>query len=78
MIEETAVVVAVHGDLAEVETERRTACGDCEAKTGCGSALFARMFGKRRVRLQVLNRIQAVPGERVVLGFQVKPTKRVF
>ncbi len=76
MIEQTALVLAVDGELAEVETQRLSACGDCSAKSGCGSALFANLFGKRRSRLQVLNRIQARPGERVVIGLRERPFLR--
>ena len=76
MIEQTALVLAVDGELAEVEIQRLSACGDCSAKSGCGSALFAGMFGKRRSRLRVLNRIQARPGERVVIGLRERPFLR--
>ncbi len=76
MIEQTALVLAVDGELAEVEAQRLSACGDCTAKSGCGSALFAGLFGKRRSRLRVLNRIQARPGERVVIGLRERPFLR--
>ena len=71
MIEERARVVSVSGDgeMAEVETQRVTACGTCSSKVGCGSALLAGLFGKRRSRLQALNRIRARPGDGVVIGF---------
>jgi sigma-E factor negative regulatory protein RseC len=70
MIEERARVVAVEGHLAEVETQRTTACGACSAKGGCGSALLASLFGSRPSRIRVLNRIQAQAGERVIIGLQ--------
>jgi sigma-E factor negative regulatory protein RseC len=70
MIEETVQVVAIHGELAEVQTQRRAACGSCEAKAGCGSSLLASVFGNRRTRITVLNPIQARPGDRVVIGLQ--------
>lgn len=76
MIEENALVVAVDGDFAEVETQRRTACGDCSAKSGCGSGVFSSVFGKRRTRIRVLNRIQARPGEQVVIGLNEAPFLR--
>lgn len=76
MIEQTALVVAVEGELAEVEIQRLSACGDCSARSGCGSALLAGLFGKRRSRLRVLNRIQARPGERVVIGLRERPFLR--
>jgi sigma-E factor negative regulatory protein RseC len=68
VIEQDAVVVSSTGKLAEVETQRRSACGSCAAKTGCGSALLAGFFGRRASRFRVLNPIQAQPGERVVIG----------
>ena len=68
MIEETATVVAVHGDYAEVETERRSSCGGCEARHGCGTSLLAKVFGAKRSRMQAMNAVAAQPGERVVIG----------
>ena len=68
MIEETATVVSCEGDLAEVKTERPTACGSCTARQGCGTALLARVLGNREPILRVANPIHAQPGERVVIG----------
>ena len=76
MIEESARVVSVDGDLAEVETQRRNACGGCDAKAGCGSALLANVFGNRRSRIRVLNPIQARPGDQVVIGLDEGPFLR--
>jgi sigma-E factor negative regulatory protein RseC len=76
MIEENALIISLHGDLAEVEIQRSTACGDCSAKNGCGSAVFSSLFGKRRTRTRVLNRIQARPGEQVVIGLHEAPFLR--
>ena len=76
MIEQSALVVTVEGELAEVETQRQTACGDCSAKSGCGTSLLAEVFGKRRSRLWVSNPIQAQPGERVVIGLHESPFLR--
>ena len=76
MIEENALLVSVHGDLAEVEIQRSAACGECSAKNGCGSTVFSSLFGKRRTRIQVLNRIQARPGEKVVIGLHEAPFLR--
>ncbi len=70
MIEEEAVIVSVDGEFAEVQVQRRTACGSCSAKAGCGNALFSSLFGNKRSGLQVLNRIQARPGDRVVIGLR--------
>ena len=76
MIEETAVVVAVDGDAAEVETRRRDACGSCDARAGCGSALLAGVFGNRPSRIRVLNRVHAQPGDRVIIGLREGPFLR--
>ncbi len=76
MIEETARIVSVDGDLAEVETQRRNACGSCDAKTGCGTSLLASVYGRRRCLIKVLNPIQARPGEQVVIGLNEGPFLR--
>jgi sigma-E factor negative regulatory protein RseC len=68
VIEETGLVVAVDGELAEVETQRTSACGGCAAKGGCGTSVLAQVFGARPSRVRVHNRIKALPGERVVVG----------
>ena len=70
MIEEQAVVVSCEGDYAEVETQRKSTCGDCSASGACGTAAVAQMFGKRKTLLKVANPIDAQPGDRVVLGIE--------
>lgn len=70
MIEEQAVVVSSSGDYAEVETQRKSACGDCSATGTCGTAAMAQMFGKRKSLLKVANPIAAQPGDRVILGIE--------
>jgi sigma-E factor negative regulatory protein RseC len=68
MIEETGVVVAVAGDLAEVETRRQGACGSCSANGACGTSLLARWLGRKPLLLRALNRAGAAPGDTVVVG----------
>ena len=68
MIEESGRVVAVQGDFAWVESERTSACGSCAVRKGCGTSAIAKMFGQRRMRLRVLNRINARVGDTVVVG----------
>ena len=68
MIEERARVVAVEDGTAVVETERRSACGQCAAGGGCGTALIARFFGGRTTRVRALNRAGAAAGDAVVIG----------
>lgn len=68
MIEEHAQVVDVQGEFAWVESERGTTCGSCSVRKGCGTSAIAQLFGKRRVRLRALNRINARCGDKVVIG----------
>lgn len=68
MIEENAVVVAVEGDDAWVETSRRSSCGGCAAKQGCGTGALSQVLGRRNQRLRVKNPISAAAGDSVVLG----------
>ena len=68
MIEETGRVVEVQGDFAWIESARRTSCGGCSVRNGCGTAALARVLGQRRVHLRVLNRINARVGDAVVVG----------
>lgn len=68
MIEETGRIVEIDGEFAWIESERRSSCGGCAAREGCGTGVIARAFGKRTVTLKVLNRIGARVGDRVVIG----------
>ena len=68
MIEENGLVVDVQGEFAWVESERTTTCGSCSVRKGCGTSAIAQLFGRRRVRLRVLNRINAQCGDKVVIG----------
>ncbi len=69
MLEEEAVVVALKGELAEVEATPRSACGACSARKGCGTSLVASFLPGRRRRFLARNPVAAQPGERVVVGF---------
>ncbi len=77
MIEESAIVKATHGEFAQVETQRQTSCGSCEAKSSCGTSVLAKVFGNRRNIVEVLNPIGAVPGDRVVVGLDESVLTRV-
>ena len=68
MIEETGVVLAAHGDLAEVECRRQSACGACGLSGGCGTSLLERYFGRRPRILTAHNAVGAHPGDPVVVG----------
>jgi sigma-E factor negative regulatory protein RseC len=68
MIEEQGQVVDVQGEFAWIESERSTTCGSCAVRKGCGTSAIAQVLGQRRVRLRVLNRINARVGDNVVIG----------
>jgi sigma-E factor negative regulatory protein RseC len=68
MIEETGQVVEVQGEFAWIEHERSNTCGSCSVRKGCGTSAIARVLGQRRVRLRVLNHINAHVGDQVVVG----------
>lgn len=68
MIEEAARVIGLHGDLAEVATQRQTACGGCAAKTGCGTSLIAAWLDRGPPVFLIRNDIGAAPGDEVIIG----------
>ena len=68
MIEESGRVVAVRPGLAWVEITRRSACGTCDASSGCGTAVVAKLFSDKVNRLQVADTLGVQVGDRVVIG----------
>lgn len=70
MIEEHARVVALNAEGIWVETQRRTACGQCVANKSCGTATLSKVLGNKRSRVRALNpkaTLVAV-GDEVVIG----------
>lgn len=70
MIEETAVVIAIEGDQALLQTQRRSACQSCSVKQGCGTSVLAKVVGARSSQISVDNSLQAKVGDEVLLGIQ--------
>lgn len=70
MIEEHALVVALNDDGVWVETQRRTACGQCAANKGCGTATLAKVLGNKRSRVRALNpkATSVAVGDEVIIG----------
>lgn len=69
MIENSARVVRVEGDLAWVRAESPASCGACGGK-GCGSSTLVRMVHPREPEYPVLNPICAQAGDTVVVGIE--------
>lgn len=69
MIEERGRVVSVEGNALWVETIRRSACGSCQARAGCGQALLQRLGGgARQGFIRVLGDGSSRVGDEVVIG----------
>lgn len=68
MIEETAIVVECQDEYAWVETQRKTACGQCQVNKGCGTSVLAKVVGQKTSRMRALNTIRAREGDSVVIG----------
>ena len=70
MIEEEATIISTEGDIAWVETQRQSTCGQCSANKGCGTATISRWLGNKRTQVMVLNTLGAGPGDHVMIGIR--------
>lgn len=72
MIEEQARVVAIEGDDIWIETQRRSACGQCAANKGCGTAVLGRVLGVKRNIVRILNPsdTKVSIGDEIIVGIQ--------
>ncbi|MCK5665460.1 MAG: SoxR reducing system RseC family protein [Thiotrichaceae bacterium] len=72
MIEEYAQVVGFEGDDIWVETQRKSACGQCSANKGCGTAVLSKVLGNKRSRVRVLNpkATEVSIGDEIVVGIE--------
>lgn len=68
MVEETAKVIAVEGDSAILEAARKSVCGNCEVRHGCGTGALSRFLGKRVARVHAVNRAGAGVGDEVIVS----------
>ena len=72
MIEERAQVIALDAQDVWVETQRRSACGQCAANKGCGTATLSKVLGNKRSQVRTLNpkATQVAVGDEVIIGIQ--------
>ena len=70
MIEEKAIVVSVEDEVAWIETQRKSTCGQCAAKKGCGTAILSNVLGKKRNQLPVAKTLPVKVGDEVVIGIE--------
>ncbi|MFO7706520.1 MAG: SoxR reducing system RseC family protein [Halopseudomonas sp.] len=69
MIEEQGRVVSCEPGAAWVETVRRSTCGSCQARAGCGQALLQRLgAGARQGYIRVLSDQPLQVGDQVLIG----------
>lgn len=70
MIEERALVVSLADNGIWVETQRRSACGQCAANKGCGTATLSKVLGTRRSHVRALNPkgTSVIVGDEVIIG----------
>lgn len=61
-------VVGLEGDYVLVETVRQSGCGGCQSEGHCGTSALSKLFsGRSSAPLRVFNRLQAKPGDEVIL-----------
>ncbi len=68
MIEEHAIITGLVDNQATLEIERRTACGLCGQKRGCGNATWGKLLGHKSQAFNADNPINASVGDSVVVG----------
>jgi sigma-E factor negative regulatory protein RseC len=68
MVEVEVRVARVEGDRAWVESNRASACEQCSSGAGCGTRLFASVFGAKPVQIAVPNSLGVRVGELAILG----------
>ena len=72
MIKETATVVNLSGDIAEVQMQRQSACSHCEMSQGCGTGAIGRLLGKRSKSVEIKVYQDLKPGDQVEIGLPDK------
>lgn len=55
MTDTRAIVIAVDGHEALVESMQGGGCGNCDSANGCGSGKLSQLFGSKPRRFRVLN-----------------------
>ncbi|MDH5600117.1 MAG: SoxR reducing system RseC family protein [Gammaproteobacteria bacterium] len=70
MITETAIVVSIENNQTWVETQRKSACGQCSANKGCGTSVLSKVIGNKLSKIKAINNINAQVGDEVVIGLK--------
>jgi sigma-E factor negative regulatory protein RseC len=72
MLKETATVVAVEGDYAQVQCISKSACSHCHAASSCGNSSVAKAFGPRQHKFSVRLIEPVTPGQQIHVGLPAK------
>lgn len=68
MVEESASVLKVDGDMVWVQAIQQSACGSCQAQKGCGHSLLAKV-GQKQITIPVArNGIDVAANDQVIIG----------
>ena len=68
MVEESAQVIKVDGDIVWVVAIQKSACGSCQAQKGCGHSLLAKV-GQKQIELPVArNGLDVSVDDSVIIG----------
>ena len=68
MITENAIIVAIENNQTWIETQRKSACGQCSANKGCGTSVLSKVIGNKFSKMKAINNINAKVGDEVVVG----------
>ena len=68
MITENATVVLIENNQTWIETQRKSACGQCSANKGCGTSVLSKVLGNKLSKMKAINKIDAKVGDQVVVG----------
>lgn len=68
MITESAIVVLIENNHTWIETQRKSACGQCSANKGCGTSVLSKVLGNKLSKMKAINNIDAKVGDEVVVG----------
>lgn len=70
MIEETVTVVGSEGKRITIEAMKKSACGGCSQKDGCGVSSVSGLFSSKSFQLDMDNSLDAKIGDTVVVGVE--------
>ena len=68
MITENAIIVSIENNQTWIETQRKSACGQCSANKGCGTSVLSKVIGNKLSKMKAINNINAKVGDEVIVG----------